>query len=94
MLKVTRIDLLRAAQIVTLQFDKASTKILFKYVDFPNVFSLNLVIKLLRNTGIDKHAMELVNCKQPSYRPICAFSLLELETLKTYIENYLKNGFI
>ena len=45
-------------------------------------------------TGINKNPIELVGGKQPSYGPIYSLSLVELETLKTYIETYLKTGFI
>ncbi len=38
------------------------------------------------NTGINKHAIELINGKQPPYESIYALSPVELENLKTYIE--------
>lgn len=45
-------------------------------------------------TGINKHAIKLIKDKQTPYGPIYAFNLVELETLKAYIEIYLKTGFI
>lgn len=51
-------------------------------------------MELPENTGINKHAIELVKGKQPSYGPIYSLGLVKLETLKTYIEIYLKTGFI
>ncbi len=36
-------------------------------------------------------AMELIDGKQLLYRPIYALSLVELETLKTYKQDPLKN---
>ncbi len=84
----------RAAQIAALQWDKASTKIPTEYSDYADVFSLELAMKLLENTGMNKHASELIERKQPPYGPIYALSPVELETLKTYIETHLKTGFI
>ncbi len=51
-------------------------------------------MELPENTGMNKHAIELIQWKQPPYGPIYALSLVELETLKTYIETHLKMGFI
>ena len=43
---------------------------------------------------MNKYAFELVERKQPFYKPIYAPSPVELETLKTYIEIHLKTWFI
>ncbi len=43
---------------------------------------------------MNKHVIELIEGKQLPYRPIFAQSLVELETLKTYIVTHLKTGFI
>lgn len=51
-------------------------------------------MEFFKNTGIIKYAIELVNRKQPFYRPIYAISLMELETLKAKIKNHLKTSFI
>ncbi len=51
-------------------------------------------MELLENTGINEHAIELIDRKQPFYEPIYTLSLVELETLKTYIKILLKTGFI
>ncbi len=77
-----------------MQWDKASTEILSEYSDYADVFFLKLVIELPENTGMNEHAIELINGKQPSYGPIYILSLVELETLKTYIETHLKTDFI
>lgn len=58
------------------------------------MFLLDLAMKLPKNTGINKHIIELVEDKQSLYRPIYILSLMELMTLKTYIEPHLKTGFI
>lgn len=73
------------AQIVALQLDKLSIKNFFNYVNFANLFLLDLVIKLLENITFNKNAIELVNNKYPTYRLIYTLSLIKLETLKTYI---------
>lgn len=44
--------------------------------------------------SLNKHTIKLIDGKQLSYRLIYALSLVKLETLKTYIETYLKIRFI
>ncbi len=51
-------------------------------------------MELPGNTGINKHAIELIEEKQPPYGLIYALSPVELETLKAYIETHLKTRFI
>lgn len=58
------------------------------------MFSFNLVMELPENTSINEYAIELKKSKQLPYRPIYSLKLVELETLKTYIETYLKTRFI
>ncbi len=93
-LEAMTIHLSQAAQIPTLQWDKASTKILAKYSDYTDVFSLELAMELAQNTGMNEYTIELIDGKQPPYRSIYALSPVELETLKAYIETHLKTGFI
>ena len=50
--------------------------------------------KLPENTGINKHAIKLKKNKQSLFEPIYSLTPIELETLKTYIETNLANGFI
>ena len=40
------------------------TKVLVKYADFTDIFSLNLASKLLEHTGINDHAIKLVNANR------------------------------
>ena len=49
---------------------------------------------LPERTKLNGHAIDLENGKQPPYWPIYSLGLLELETLKTYIETHLKTRFI
>ena len=51
-------------------------------------------MELPENTGINVHAIELIDWKQSLYGLIYALSLVELEMLKAYIEIRLKTGFI
>ena len=85
---------LQTAQISTLIQDEAPTKVATKYVDYADVFSFNLAMELLKNIGINEHAIKLHNGKQALYGPIYSLGPVELETLKTYIETYFKTGFI
>ena len=50
-------------------------------------------MQLPKNTGINKHAIELQDGKQPPYRSIYSLRLVELEILKTYLETHLKTEF-
>ncbi len=80
------------AQIAALQWDKAPTKIPAEYSDSVDVFSLDLAMEQLENTRMNELVIELIDGKQPPYKPIYALSPVELETLKTYIETHLKPG--
>ncbi len=51
-------------------------------------------MELPENTGMNEHAIKLIEEKQPPYRLIYALNPMELGTLKTYIETHLKTGFI
>lgn len=88
------IYLFHVVQVATLQLNKALTKILAKYTNYADIFLCNLAMELPKNMGINKHVIELINEKQPSYKPIYALNLMVLETLKTYIEIHLKTEFI
>ena len=49
---------------------------------------------LLKHTELNEHVINVEDGKQLSYRLIYSLGLVELETLKTYIETHLKTGFI
>ena len=83
------------SQISGLIAEEASTKIPAKYSNFTDVFSTDLASELPKHTGINDHAIELVDgCQQPPYGPIYSLKPVELETLKTYINTNPANGFI
>ncbi len=65
-----------------------------EYSDYTDVFSTDLAIELLENISINKYAIDLIKRKQPLYGSIYTFSLVELETLKAYINTHLKTRFI
>ena len=82
-------------QISGLIAKEGPTKVLAKYLDFTDVFSLDLASKLPKHTGINNHAIELVDgCQQPPYGPIYSLEPMELETLKAYIKTNLANSLI
>lgn len=58
------------------------------------MFFPNLAFKLFKFTGINNHAIELVDSPFSFYGPIYSLGLVELKTLKTYIETNLANKFI
>lgn len=60
-------------------------------MNYTEVFFFDLVMKLFKNTGINEHVIKLIEKKQLSYEPINTLSLVEFETLKTYIETHQKN---
>ncbi len=67
---------------------------LAKFSNLTDIFSINLAIELFENMEMNEHVNELIGGKQPPYRPIYTLSLVELKTLKLYLETYLKTGFI
>lgn len=75
-----------------------TTSLLTKEITVPDeysdVFSKDSAAELPKYTSINDHAINLEEGKQPPYRPIYSLGPLELETLKTYIETNLANGFI
>ncbi len=84
----------RKAQIAHQKADEAPTKVPSEYANFADIFSPKLVVELLKYTGINDHAIELVDDWQPLYGPIYSLEPVELETLKAYIENNLASDFI
>ena len=84
----------RKVQVATLIADEAPVAILAEYSDFENMFSKESAAILPEHTEINTHAIDLEERKQPPYGPIYSLGPVELETLKTYIETNLANGFI
>ena len=82
----------REAQIALLVAKKV--KILTKYSDFSDVFLEEKALILPKTTKLNQYAIKLQEGQQPLYRPIYSLDLIKLETLKTYIETNLANGFI
>ena len=68
--------------------------ILAEYSDFADVFSKESAAELPERSDIDENAINLELGKQPPYGPIYSQGPVELETLQTYIETNLANGFI
>ena len=84
----------RAPLLAVLQKNKALTKIPLEYVDYVDVFFLDLVMELSKNTGINEYTIKLIEGKQPPYRYIYSLGPVELDTLKACIKTHLKTGFI
>ena len=84
----------RKLQIFSLIAKKIPIKVSTKYSDFANIFSPDLVSELSKHTGINDHAIKLIDGQKPPYRSIYSLGPVELETLKAYIETNLANGFI
>ena len=84
----------KQAQIEILLFDKAPIEVLAEYSNYSNVFLAKNLLELSKHTRINNHAVELKEYKQPLLRLIYSLGLVELETLKTYIETNLENCFI
>ena len=88
------VHLFRRPQISGLIVKKAPIKIFDKYVDFTNVFSLDLAFKLSKHPSINNHTIKLGDSQQPLYGSIYGLRLIELELLKAYLKINLTNGFI
>ena len=84
----------KQVQVGALLFDEAPTEILAEYFAYSNVFSAENAVELPENTGMNEHIIELEDDKQPPFSPMYSLGSVELETLKTYIETNLANGFI
>ena len=82
----------REAQIALLLTEEV--KISDKYLDFANVFSKEKTLVLPERTELNEHAIDLDDGKQQPYGPIYSLRPMELETLETYIQTYMKNIFM
>ncbi len=51
----------KRAQIAHLKVDKAFTEVPSEYTDFANIFSPKLAIEFPEHTGINNHAIELID---------------------------------
>ena len=89
-----QIEVQSGAQVGALLFNEAPTEVPAEYSDYSDVFLVENAAELRKNTGMNEHAIELEEGKQPLFGPIYSLGPVELETLKTYIEINLANGFI
>lgn len=67
---------------------------MFEYFNYLKIFFFDLTIELPKNTGINKDIIIRIVNKQLFYTLIYTLNIVELETLKTYIETNQKTGFI
>ena len=65
-----------------------------EYSDYSNICLAENATELLENTGMNEHAIELEEGKQPLFASIYHLSPVELDTWKTYIEINQVNDFI
>lgn len=86
------IHLAQKAQIATLDTKKVIVPP--EYLNYANIFLEASGAELLKYTGINNHPINLVDNKQLPYGLIYSLRLVELKTLKTYIETNLANGVI
>ena len=82
----------KKAQIVLLVAKKVT--ILTEYLDFLDVFLEDNTLILSKIIELNQHAIKLQEEQQSSYRSIYSLRLVNLKTLKTYIEINFANGFI
>ena len=75
-------------------FVAKAVKILTKYLDFSNGFLKEKTSILPEVTKLNQHAIKLPKNHQLFYRPIDSLNLIELKTLKAYIQNNFANDFI
>lgn len=74
-LLATSINISRKAQIGALIAKKTSSKISAKDLDYADIFSPDLTIKLLKYTGISNHAINPVKRKKLPYGLIYSLGL-------------------
>lgn len=53
-----------------------------------------MTMEIPENSGINKHAIELIKANQPTDKLIYSLNSMKLETLKIYIKAQLKTRFI
>ena len=82
------------APIRALLFNKAFIEVSMEYFNYSNVFSIENIMELSEQTRINGNIIKLKKVKQPFFGPIYNLRLVELKTLKTYIETNLANGVI
>lgn len=88
------IHLFWVVQITLLISDEAFITVTTEYSNFADIFLLKSAAELSKHTEINNYPIELIDSKQLSYRPMYSLKLVELETLKTYLETNLANSFI
>ena len=86
--------LLKRAQIAHLKANEPSIKVPSKYADFVDIFLSKLAVELSKHTGINNYAIKLMDDQELLYSLIYSLGSMELEMLKTYIENNLTSSFI
>ena len=92
--KKVQIKAQNGVQVGALLFDEALTEVPAEYSDYSDVFSAENTAELPKNTGMNEHAIELKEGKQPPFGPIYSLGSVELKMLKNYIKSNLANGFI
>ena len=73
---------------------KTSTKVFVEYSNFNNVFLVENIAKLSKNTRINEFAIKLEESNQTFFKFIYYLGLIKLKTLETYIKTNLANSFI
>lgn len=86
------IQLAQKAQIVLLMAKKVT--VLYEYLKFTDIFSKESAAKLPKYFNINQYLINPELDKYPSYRLIYSLELVELKTIKTYIETNMPNGVI
>lgn len=81
------------APIVLLKINETPTIVSTGYSDFRDIFSLKLVIKLLKYMEINNHTIDFVNGKHLRYRSIYSLGIIKLKTLKIFFKINLAHGF-
>lgn len=81
-------------QVAILKQNKASIEVPAKYLDFLDIILVEKVLVLLKQIEFNEYVIKLEKGKQLPYGLIYSLELVELETLKMYIETYLKTSII
>ena len=76
----------KQAQVRAILFDKAFTKVPLEYSDYSNIFSVKNVIELLKNIGINEHAIKPEENKQSLFDLIYSLRPVELKILKPILK--------
>ncbi len=79
--------------LAVLQWDKAPTEIPNEYSDYADASSSDLAMELFENTGINEHAIELIDGKQSPLRAYLCLKPIRVGNTEDLYRDLSQDGF-